>query len=195
MPCQERVHKNCFEYISSGVPAEEITCPWCGEIVTGAVDVARKTYAKQTSNERKLIVEAADRSEDWRKLASALGIKRSTAHTWVKLGRTEANQRGGNRPKIITTDHADKLLTWLAQDSKLKLKRMKERCVAELGFDVSLTTLSRALNGLCYPMHKEHQYSGTKNRPQSKEERKKFVELLQERVESGEELLYPYNPV
>lgn len=48
-----------------------------------AARVERKTYKKYSTQDRKRILDAADKGNDWSELAASLNVSYKTAHRWV----------------------------------------------------------------------------------------------------------------
>lgn len=109
----------------------------------------------------------------------------ATAKGWVRRGELTQQKRGGQKPKIITLAHTDRLIVSLEGDPQLTMKQL---CVIlQLGFGVTVSssTVSRALDGLAYTVKKVHTMPVTMNTPANLLKRKTYVEALQNYMEEG----------
>lgn len=183
-PCKDFVHKRCYGFISEDTPIS-MTCPWCGEAVDQVVDFVRRTYKRHPLRDRQMVVEAAEANKDWLQICDVLGVNRNTAESWIKAGRSAPLAKGGNRRKAISEDHLDHFINWLQEDPQVTLKQLKEKAILNLELDVSTSTISRCLHGMCYTVKKVHHEPINMNNPTNKQKRKTYVEKLQSLMENG----------
>lgn len=177
-PCQDKVHKRC--YSTSDMP-----CPKCREPVAEKVDIVRRKYKRHSERDRKMVVQAANNCKDWLNICNVLDVNRNTAESWIKDGRLNPLPKGGNRAKSITTGQSETIVDWLEEDPQLSLKVIRQKLIAELNLRVSVSTISRCLNGLCITVKKVHYEPVNMNNAVNKQKRKEHVEKLQIYNEQG----------
>lgn len=194
IPCLDKVHKPCYEFISSSRNDTELTmtCPSCGNVVERVDDFVRRKYKKHSNRDRKLIVESAEANRDWQHAAEVLDINRNTAESWIKLGTIEPLKKGGNRKKLISAENLEKFMDWLEEDPQITIKQLQEKAIQSLGLIVSVSTISRCLHGLCFNVKKVHHEPANMNNTVNKQKRKYYVEQLQAHMESGKLLTFPF---
>lgn len=185
LPCKELVHRRCWVELVRGEEEEDVTCPFCRERVNDAVDVPRRKNERHSNRDRRLVIETANKGGNWRELAATLGVNRSTAETWVKSGDMEPKAKGGNRVRVLGQLHVEALLNWLETDPQLTLLQMQARCLEFHNIEVSTSTISRALEGMCFTSKKVHYQPVGMNSIENKEKRKRFVECLMTKEEEG----------
>lgn len=187
MPCMDKIHKRCHEYLSSERSDQEIlmTCPFCGEEILTHADFVRRKYKRHALCDRKRVLEAAGAERDWQHTADILGVHRNTAESWIKIGTMEPQKKGGNREKIISPEQIERLVDWLEEDPQMTIKDLKEKACTSLGLDVSVSTISRCLHGQCLTLKKVHHEPINMNNPVNKQKRKAYVQQLQGYMESG----------
>jgi transposase len=132
-----------------------------------------------------MVVDAAEDNKDWLQICDVLGVNRNTAESWIKAGRRVPLSKGGNRRKIITEDHMELFLGWLQEDPQITIKQIHEKAILDLNLNISTSTISRCLHGMCYTVKKVHHESINMNSAINKAKRKAYIERLQILMENG----------
>ena len=146
----------------------------------------RGRYHYHSTEVKKRVLDAFDNGEDWRQIARLIGVKSSTAASWVIKHRSnqETRRHGGHRISILNESEIEDILDWIAVDSTITLEWMCMRVKAEFGKEVSKSTLGRYLDCRLITMKKLHLVSETMNTWENKRKRKHFVfKLLQYEAE------------
>lgn len=157
--------------------------------------VKRGPYQSPAAFEtRKRILDAATRGENWIEVASANGVKPSTARTWLKNGTADQKRRGaqaGNAPnRKITNAMIDMLLEQLAIYPQLTLQEMADKIFQQFNVHISTQTVSSALDGQSFTVKKVHTMPDGMNTLTNKLKRKKFVEDLLKYSGEGKFIVY-----
>ncbi|KAK9692598.1 Ring finger domain [Popillia japonica] len=131
----------CFE-LSEAIIERVATCPICRTNVLDVEDiirkvyrrynnqdrervVARKVYRRYNNQDRERVVASANRGEGWTALAKSLPVHYKTAYHWVNSGREKMLAEGGYKPKILSEEEINTLLSWLEENCSLTLKQIK----------------------------------------------------------------------
>jgi transposase len=109
----------------------------------------RGKYEKSTELVRTRVISAAENGEDWVAVATANGVKKSTADKWVRKGTAVQKSRGGMVLSTIKMkgEHVDFLIDKLNENSLLTLNEMSNALQENFNLRVSLKTISRHLEG------------------------------------------------
>lgn len=131
-------------------------CPYCGEVVADKGEVVGKVYKKHSLEDRKRVLKAAREETGWVEMAKTLGIPRNTAEEWVRQDTENPKARGAPRPKTLTEEIEETLISWLEIDCQLTQKQLKERIRERYEIVVSESTISRALHCKAFTVKKVH---------------------------------------
>ncbi|XP_046803550.1 uncharacterized protein LOC124419134 [Lucilia cuprina] len=152
--------------------------------------VERKKYKKYSDQDRSRILEAANRGNDWSELAASLGICYKTAHNWVVNYKECALKRGGNKPKILTENEINDILSWVEEKSDITLKEISNKIYAQSEKRVALSTISNTLHGRMYTVKGVHSEPSSMNNELNKTKRREYVQLLNEFVRDGKQVVW-----
>ncbi len=125
--------------------------------------VERKSYSKNDDKDRRLVVEAANRGNDWRALAASLGVKYKTAYTWVRSGEIASKPRGGQKPKKIDEEERKTTIGWVKENPSITLKRLQDKVPTNFNKAISTTTAANVLEGSLYIVKLTHAQPVTMN--------------------------------
>lgn len=126
------------------------------------------------------MIAASDNDEDWESLASALGVKKATAYSWIKNGNVKQKPRGGqmSSKKKLTDERVEFLIDKLNDNPLLTLKQMTDELFREYGIHVSVHTVARQLNGRLISLKCVHKQPEGANTLVNKTLRKEYVEKV-----------------
>lgn len=178
-PCNHKVHRECFNFISGDTLLIDMTCPFCGESISDSIVVKKTTYKKHPNENRQLILETGQNCGDWKHLANVLNINLATAESWLRTDRSVPLPKGGNRPKSLTEEQLSEILDWLAEDPQRTLVQIQEEINQKLHLSVSISTISKALHGKGVSVKKVHAEPEIINTPWNKLKRRNYVLELQ----------------
>ena len=122
-----------------------------------------------------IAIECSNRGEDWKTLATTLGVKYKTAYTWIRSGSTEAAKRGGGKPRALTQHLVNEILIWLEEDCSITLKKIQEKFLVEHRVIVLTTTIANYIEGQIYTLKQVHWQPCAMNSEANKELRRQFV--------------------
>jgi len=186
-PCGHHLHQRCSTPIINQEPP---LCPYCRTEIAESTTVVRKSYRTSTSRDRQLLVECANRGEDWATLAQTLNVKYHTAYTWIRSGETSGQRRGGLKPRILNDSTMQRVLRWIESSASITLKDIKEKLRAEQHVIASVTTIGNRLNGQLYTIKRLHYEPTTMNSQENKLRRKQYVTSLNEHIRSGKQVVW-----
>ena len=130
--------------------------------------VARRVNGRSSARDRQIIIEAANRGDDWVSLAANLNIKRATAYSWIRSGKLSIGRRGGVRPKKITDELKEMMLTWIEAKPSISLQKIQTKLASDHGVAVSITTVGNYLEGAMYTVKQVHYEPITMNNSENK---------------------------
>ena len=160
MPCRHLLHGSCSIGLSE---SEEPNCPNYRAPLMESELVERKSYSKNDDKDRRLVVEAANRGNDWRALAASLGVKYKTAYTWVRSGEIASKPRGGQKPKKIDEEERTTTIGWVKENPSITLKRLQDKVLTNFSKAISTTTAANVLEGSLYTVKLTHAQPVTMN--------------------------------
>ncbi|KAE9046790.1 hypothetical protein PR003_g4596 [Phytophthora rubi] len=96
------------------------------------------------------VVRAFQEGKDWREVATANDVNYHTARRAVLATGAEPKQRGGLRPSSVkmTVEVMSKLEELIDEDCRMTLEQLRDRLHSDLGVDVSVASVHRALQGV-----------------------------------------------
>ena len=172
LPCRHFLHETCALPLAQ---RDAFNCPICRQNVVDKEQHQRTTYRRTVQSDRERIVECSNRGEDWKTLATTLGVKYKTAYTWIRSGSTEAAKRGGGKPRALTQHLVNEILIWLEEDCSITLKKIQEKFLVEHRVIVSTTTIANYLEGQIYTLKQVQWQPCAMNSEANKELRRQFV--------------------
>lgn len=163
--------------------------PGCDQESIDVEPVERKKRKKHAQSDRRRIVEAAARNDDWADLAKLLGIAYNTAHSWVRLGRTSPIIPNRRYTKKLTNEQIQLLLNQVEEDSSISLKRMRQFVRRTMAINVSQSTIANYLNGHLYTMKMMHKKCANINSDVNVAQRKVYADQLDNYIRQRKYLL------
>lgn len=152
----------------------------------------KRRYARITLETRTRIVRAFEQGEDWQLVCKMNGVKYKTAYSWLHADiiSYEQKRRGGQRKPILNEVEIDEIIEWVAADPTITLNLLKLRTKAEFDKDVSITTISRCLDGRFFTLKKLSYLPTGMNTPENKGRRANFVRELNRFVDCGKTICW-----
>jgi len=150
----------------------------------------RKKYASPSDQDRKRIVECANRGDDWKTLAETLGINYKTAYGWMRSGESAAKPRGGLKPLALSEAEVDVVIGWIEEDCELTLMQMKEKIHVQMDKVVALSTIGNYLEGRCFTVKKTHTMPETMNTIFNKERRREYLLGVTQFIRDGKDVVW-----
>lgn len=138
---------------------------------------SRRKYNRIGVETRERIIGAFVRGENWRLVAQMNGVNCKTAYKWLHVDNItyEAQARRGHRMKILSESQIDTILEWISEVPTLTLGRLKVRVKDVFGKEVSITTISRYLDGRLITVKKLCHIPVSMQSDDNKELRRLFV--------------------
>lgn len=186
LPCRHLFHNKCL-----GLGNEpQVSCPLCRIEIAEREPALRQQYRKNTQEDRKRIVECGNRGGDWVSLADTLDIKYKTAFHWIQSGRDTMLPKGGIKPKILTDEEIDTVISWIEAESGTTLRQLKEKIWQNIHKEVSMSTIGNYLEGQLFTLKMVHHEPATMNTVDNKRLRARFVENLNRYIEQGKQIVW-----
>lgn len=139
-----------------------------------------RSYRRYNSIDRERIVDAALKLEDWGLLAASMGVNYKTAYSWVLSGKNNIERRGSKKPKSLTNDEINEMITWLEESPTITLKSLKAKVFTNFRKHVSVTTVGNYLNGKLFTFKSLHYQPCAMNNIINKTKRAEYVHKLNE---------------
>lgn len=166
--CLHLFYERCVDFLFVEVEdeVEAITCPICRQQITHREQVERKEYKKHPIKDRELIIDSANRGDDWIELSKQLHVPYKTAYHWVRSGNPNPNHKGGKKPNILSEVQIGRIIEWLEDDSSLTLVQIKEKVRQVFNENISLSTVGNFLEGRLFTVKQTHYEPVTMTVPQ-----------------------------
>ncbi|KAE8994137.1 hypothetical protein PR003_g22793 [Phytophthora rubi] len=138
------------------------------------------------------VVRAFQEGKDWKEVATANDVNYHTAHRAVLAAGAEPKQRSGLRPSSVkmTVEVMSKLEELIDEDCRITLEQLRDRLHSDLGVDVSVASVHRALQGMLYSTKRLRIEKQTMNSSANKEKRKTFVAELNKHIKKGNMVVF-----
>lgn len=186
LPCRHLFHNKCF-----GLNNEpQVSCPICRTEIAAREPALRQQYNKNSQEDRKRVVECANRGGDWVSLASTLGVKYKTAFHWVQSGRDTMLPKGGVKPKILTDEDVDTVISWIEAESGTTLRQLKVKILQNIHKEVSVSAIGNYLEGRLFTLKMVHHEPVTMNSVENKRLRARYVQNLNRYIEEGKQIVW-----
>lgn len=186
LPCRHLLHMKCFRLNNE----PQTNCPLCRTEIAETESVERKKYKNYSEEDRRRVVQCANRSEDWVALASTLGINYKTAFNWVRSGRDTVQKKGGIKPKILNEEEIDGVISWIEAECDLTLKKLQEKIRQNFHKDVALSTIGNYLEGRLFTVKQVHHEPITMNSMHTKQKRAEYVQNLNRYIQQGKQVVW-----
>lgn len=165
-------------------------CPMCRGERENLENYVRRPYKSNSSDDRRRIVECANRGDDWRTLCKSLGIKCTTAYKWIRSGEVCGKGKGGRKPRLLTDEHMERIISWIELDPEISLRQLLIQLSTEFGIQCSRPTLSNYLEGMTFTVKKLHTIPTTMNSVENKQKRKRYLTALNEYVRNKKDIVW-----
>ena len=144
----------------------------------------RAKYRQPSEDERRAIIRAHLKGEDYVEVAGQLNIKRGTAWSiiakYLRSSEATAKPRGGQVTEKLDQESRDLLVICIEENPQLTLKQLK--VILEETWPhkphVSTTTITRALHGCCITVKKVVPQPAERNSERIKEDRFNFAHWM-----------------
>jgi len=155
-------------------------------------NVSSEARAHERNSAKKRVLDVYLAGGEWKITAASNAVSLSTARRIIKRGSTESQSRGGVRPTCVkmTLEAMCKLEEYLDEMADMTMAVMKERLLSDLGVDVSISSIHRALQGMLYTVKKLRVEKATMNASVNKEKRATFAKALNKHIEDGNMVVY-----
>lgn len=129
-------------------------------------------------SDRRRLVEAFDRGEDYRVAARTLNIKADTAYRIVKKRHIEPSQRGVHRRGRgkVTHEIKESVSAMVDKNCTITLQQIKGRIREDYGVNISNTTVAEILKGQLYSTKNVEVIAEARNSAENKAKRRDFAE-------------------
>jgi len=204
-PCGHCFHKECRRQSPS-----LSQCPICRGSVESEEEIERRVNRQSSPQDRGRILEAAAKGEDWVALCSTLGVKYSTAYSWVRSGRyatvfvsffnfsliiiyscrSTVKKRGGAKPKKLDANTVEEVLNWIGNDCTITLKAIQEKLFTEHNLRIGVSTISNYLENELVTFKQVHKISANMNSAGNKAARKEYLTALSEYTRTGKTIIW-----
>nr|XP_054934453.1 uncharacterized protein LOC129388337 [Dermacentor andersoni] len=142
-------------------------------------DEEKTKYARVSAVDRSRIIDAYRRGGNLKQLAQTLGINIKTVRSITATDRETAKKRGGSSKKF-DRDVVNTLREILEKNPSFTLMQIRMSLTEKFpGIEISKSTIDRLLDGHGYTLKLITQRPVDRNRPDVKEERRKFAQWLQ----------------
>lgn len=144
----------------------------------------RGRYTTVSLQDRERLTNAFTTGQNWVLLAAQLGIKRQTARSVIVSferndGRVAPLPKGGLRPKRLTNEMVETMISYLGSNAAATLDQVKEHLLTHFpDLIVSIHTISRALDCAFITLKKLYSVPDTWNTDVAKEGRLQHVQWL-----------------
>ena len=110
-----------------------------------------KTYHKTSNDTRQRVIAAFEAGNDEATIAGCFSVNSWTVRRildkYRRTGRSDKEQHGGYRTKLLTEAHCEFLRELMAEDATITLERMQEQLWAVTGLSPCLSTVHRSIVG------------------------------------------------
>ncbi|GMF42861.1 unnamed protein product [Phytophthora fragariaefolia] len=143
-------------------------------------------------NAKARVVSAIQEGKDWREVATANDVKYHTARRAVLAAGAEPKLRGGICASSIkmTVEVMSKLEELIDEDCRMTLQQLRDCLQSDLGVDVSVTSVHRALQGMLYSTKRLRIEKETMNSSVNKEKRNAFVVELNKHIKKSNVVVF-----
>ncbi|RHY87780.1 hypothetical protein DYB35_008985 [Aphanomyces astaci] len=152
-----------------------------------------KTHKSPTAEEKKCVLDAFLRSDNWKLVAQHNDMSLATARRVVTTGRTTLLPRGGFRPakSKVTPEIRAALEQYLDKNCQYTLREMQTFVAADFaGTELSVQTISRHILGMLYTVKQVRIEPATCNNDINKQKRREFALKLKQHQDNGDYIVY-----
>lgn len=137
-------------------------------------------YMKRRESEsiKKQICTVYNNNGDWRDLANALGVKKTTVYRWVRNQNEVQGKHGGKRRVKITEEHRAFMTQYVEQNPRITLKELKRKFEEDHHVTVSTECLRQHLDGLMFTLKDIRREPERANSEETKAKRCEYVRQL-----------------
>lgn len=153
----------------------------------------RQKYRKYR-DEKKRVIEAGLKGEDWEAVAQANYVNLKTAYGWLRTYDEDAiatpKKRGGARNKKILQVHIDAMIEYVEEDPLISLQLIKSNILRDHQMNVSTTSIHKYLEGQFYSIKKVLPQPSAMNSAENKQKRSNYVSSVMASIGQGKHIVY-----
>lgn len=187
LPCMHLLHVKCYEPMQNNI---EFSCPLCRERIVETIIFERKAYNKNNEKDRARIVNCANKGDDWVSLAETLNVKYKTAYHWVRSGRDKMLKKGGKKPKTLSNEIVENMISWVEEDCCITLKQLQSKLIREHNINISTSSVANYLENQLFRLKSVHHISVTMNSTENKQRRSDYVTSLNNCIQQGKQIIW-----
>ncbi|CAH8430499.1 unnamed protein product [Dicrocoelium dendriticum] len=152
----------------------------------------RGVYTYHAPEVKSAILRAYEAREDWVGVAQSLKVNPKTCRNWIRewLSKKPRGKHGGARHYALTDSHLDRLVEWVSEDPSATLDALRSRLKGVFDVKVSITTVSRYLDGRLILVQKLHRSAECENSLENKQRRKAYVLELMKLESEGRQIVW-----
>ncbi|GMF32358.1 unnamed protein product [Phytophthora fragariaefolia] len=160
--------------------------------MSSSMPPSRPASPSSRAQEKARVVRAFQEGKDWREVATAYDVNYHTTHRAVLAAGVEPKQRDGLRPSSVkmTVEVINKLEDLIDEDYRMTLQQLLDRLHSDIGVDVSVASVHRALEGMLYSTKRLRIEKDTINPSVNKEKRKGFVTVPNKHIKKGNMVVF-----
>lgn len=146
-------------------------------------------YKRTSESDRTRIFETYKRGEDWRTLATTLGVNCKTAYKWLLKDQETPLHKGGNFSK--KTPHIiNKLVSTIEDNCLATLADLKKNISEEFSMNVCTSTIRNWLDGSLITLKNTRKVVDNMNKEENKTKRATYIEHLLQHRSEGRTLIW-----
>jgi transposase len=96
----------------------------------------------------------------------------------VDSGRDFMLHKGGNKPKILTNEQIDVMISWVEEECSITLKQLQRKILQNFRNMLSVTTVGNYLEGGVFTIKQTHCEPAAMNIEENKRKRAEYVQAL-----------------
>jgi transposase len=96
----------------------------------------------------------------------------------VDSGRDFMLHKGGNKPKILTNEQIDVMISWVEEECSITLKQLQQKILQNFRNMLSVTTVGNYLEGRVFTIKQTHCEPAAMKIEENKRKRAEYVQAL-----------------
>jgi hypothetical protein len=98
--------------------------------------------------------------------------------------------KGGNKPKILTNEQIDVMISWVEEECSITLKQLQQKILQNLRNMLSVTTVGNYLEGRVFTIKQTHCEPAAMNIEENKRKRAEYVQALNHYIKQGKQIVW-----